>query len=350
MTIIGMLGASMKHSVDDVAKNEVSAQYVLAGPMMGAFPIPRDVMERIPEVAGVGDVAAYTEAPLTINGDYAVHFGEFGTTPVLYGDPGNLTTMDMVAGSSDLTGDTVIAPRGWAEDHGWSVGDTVTVAAPGLSPEVVQATVGGIFENSSVLTTVVVSADIATRLAPPGSVNIIMLGANNDGTVSDEQLRANLENEVREDIVVQVQSKDDVSGEVLDIIDQMLFILYALLSLAVVIAVLGIINTLTLSVIERRQEIGMLRAVGTHRSQIRTMIILESVQIAFFGAVLGVLLGLGLGWAFLTVLHDKGLTNIVVPWDLVWVMLGGSVAVGVIAAVWPALRAAATPPLDAIAQ
>ena len=94
----------------------------------------------------------------------------------------------------------------------------------------------------------------------------------------------------------------------------------------------------------------MLRAVGTHRSQIRTMIILESVQIAFFGAVLGVLLGLGLGWAFLTVLHDKGLTNIVVPWDLVWVMLGGSVAVGVIAAVWPALRAAATPPLDAIAQ
>lgn len=350
VTVIGMLGSSMKHSVDDVADNQVSAQYVLAGPMMGAFPIPNDLMERVPDVEGVGDVAAYTEAPLTVNGDYAVQFGEFGSTPVLYGDPGDLITMDMVDGSSALTGDTVIAPRDWADEHGWSLGDTVTVAAPGLSPDVVQATVGGIFENSSILTTVVISADIATQLAPPGSVNIIMLGANNDGTVSDEQLRANLENEVREDIVVQVQSKDDVSGEVLDIIDQMLFILYALLSLAVVIAVLGIINTLTLSVIERRQEIGMLRAVGTHRSQIRTMIILESVQIAFFGAVLGVLLGLGLGWAFLTVLHDKGLTNIVVPWDLVWVMLGGSVAVGVIAAVWPALRAAATPPLDAIAQ
>ena len=196
----------------------------------------------------------------------------------------------------------------------------------------------------------VISADIATRLAPPGSVNIIMLGASSDGTVSDEQLRANLEDEVRSDIVVQVQSKDDVSGEVLDIIDQMLFILYALLSLAVVIAVLGIVNTLTLSVIERRQEIGMLRAVGTHRGQIRTMIILESVQMAFFGAVLGVLLGLGLGWAFLTVLEDQGLTNIVVPWELVWVMLGGSVVVGIIAALWPAARASATPPLDAIAE
>ncbi len=350
VTIIGMLGSSMKHSVDDVADNEVSAQYVLAGPMMGAFPIPNDLMERVPEVEGVGDVAAYTEAPLTVDGDYAVQFGEFGSTPVLYGDPGDLITMDMVEGSSALTGDTVIAPRDWAEEHGWSVGDTVTIAAPGLSPEVVQATVGGIFENSSILTTVVISADIATRLAPPGSVNIMMLGASNDGTVSDEQLRANLEDAVRSDIVVQVQSKDDVSGEVLDIIDQMLFILYALLSLAVVIAVLGIVNTLTLSVIERRQEIGMLRAVGMHRGQIRTMIILESVQMAFFGAVLGVLLGLGLGWAFLTVLEDQGLSNIVVPWELVWVMLGGSVVVGIIAALWPAARASATPPLDAIAE
>jgi len=350
VTVIGMLGSSMKHSVDDVADNEVSAQYVLAGPMMGAFPIPNDLMERVPEVAGVGDVAAYTEAPLTVNGDYAVEFGEFGSTPVLYGDPGDLITMDMVEGSSALTGDTVIAPRDWADEHGWSVGDTVTIAAPGLSPEVVQATVGGIFENSSILTTVVISADIATRLAPPGSVNIMMLGASSDGTVSGEQLRANLEDAVRSDIVVQVQSKDDVSGEVLDIIDQMLFILYALLSLAVVIAVLGIVNTLTLSVIERRQEIGMLRAVGTHRGQIRTMIILESVQMAFFGAVLGVLLGLGLGWAFLTVLEDQGLSNIVVPWELVWVMLGGSVVVGIIAALWPAARAAATPPLDAIAE
>ena len=150
--------------------------------------------------------------------------------------------------------------------------------------------------------------------------------------------------------MVKVQSKDDVSGEVLDLIDQMLFILYALLSLAVIIAVLGIVNTLTLSVIERRQEIGMLRAVGTHRGQVRTMIILESVQMALFGALIGVALGLGLGWAFLTVLADKGIEVIVVPWPLVWTMLGGSIVVGILAAVWPAQRAAATPPLDAIVE
>ena len=349
VTIIGMLGASMKYSVDSVADNEVSAEYVLSGPVIGAFPIPNDLMERIPEVDGVADVAAYTEEPLTVNGEYSVQFGGFGTTTVLFGDPGDLITMDMVAGSSSLDGDTVIAPREWAEERGWSVGDTVTVAAPGISPVTVEATVGGIFENSSILTAVVVSADVAQQIAP-GTTNMMMLGASNDGTVSHEELRRNLEDAVRSDIVVQVQSKDDISGEVLDLIDQMLFILYAMLSLAVVIAVLGIVNTLTLSVIERRQEIGMLRAVGTHRGQVRIMIILESVQMAFFGAVLGILLGLGLGWSFLTVLADQGLETIVIPWNLVWTMLGGSVIVGIVAALWPASRAAKTPPLDAIAD
>lgn len=94
----------------------------------------------------------------------------------------------------------------------------------------------------------------------------------------------------------------------------------------------------------------MLRAVGTRRSQVRIMIILESVQMALFGALLGVVLGLGLGWAFLTVLAEKGLEVIAVPWPLVWTVLGGSVVVGILAALWPAQRAAATPPLDAIVE
>ena len=117
-----------------------------------------------------------------------------------------------------------------------------------------------------------------------------------------------------------------------------------------IIAVLGIVNTLTLGVIERRQEIGMLRAVGSQRRQIRTMITLEAVQIAVFGAVMGILIGLGLGWAFLEVLRDQGLDTLSVPWgQLLW-MLAGSALVGVFAAIWPANRAAKTPPLDAISN
>ena len=165
-----------------------------------------------------------------------------------------------------------------------------------------------------------------------------------------EQLRGNLEEAVKDLVVVQVASGEEYAGEAAGMINQMLSILYALLALAVIIAVLGIVNTLTLGVIERRQEIGMLRAVGTQRRQIRTMITLESVQIAVFGAVMGMLMGLGLGWSFIKVLADEGLNNAVVPWGMLAILLVGSAVVGVLAALWPAQGASKTPPLDAIAD
>ncbi|WP_269511352.1 ABC transporter permease [Corynebacterium faecium] len=348
VTVIGMLGASMKRSVDDVASSEVSADFVLSGPQNGVFPLPEDLPERLEAVDGVGETAAYTQAPITVDGQFGYQLGGFGMTDVLQGDPADLIALDMVEGSSSLDGNTIIAPAPLAQEHGWRVGDTLPVAGP--TGESVEATLGGTFEPSNILQSFVVSDEAAAATGARGTGRVLMVGVNNDGTVDEAQLRANLEEEVRHDIVVQVRSTQDMAGEVSAMIDQMLFILYALLSLAVVIAVLGIVNTLTLSVIERRQEIGMLRAVGTQRRQVRTMITLESVQMTVYGAILGVLLGLGLGWAFLTVLEAKGLTTITVPWQLILTVLVGSFLVGLLAAVWPAGRAAKTPPLDAIAE
>ena len=119
---------------------------------------------------------------------------------------------------------------------------------------------------------------------------------------------------------------------------------------SVLVATLGIVNTLALNVIERRQEIGMLRAVGMQRRQIRLLITIESVQIALFGAAVGIGVGVGLGWAFLKVLAEEGLSSLVIPWVQLGWMFGASAVVGVIAALWPAHRAAKTPPLDAIAH
>ena len=332
VTVIGMLGASMKRSVDDVATSEVSADFVLSGPQNGVFPLPEDLPERLQSVEGAGETAAYTQAPISVDGQFGYQLGGFGVTDVLRGDPADLITLDMVAGSSSLDGNTIIAPEPLAQEHGWRVGDTLTVAGP--SGESVQATLGGLFAPSNILQSFVVSDEAAAATGARGTGRILMIGVNNDGTVDEDQLRANLEELVRHDIVVQVRSTQDMAGEVSAMIDQMLFIL----------------NTLTLSVIERRQEIGMLRAVGTQRRQVRTMITLESVQMTVYGAILGVLLGLGLGWAFLTVLEAKGLTTIVVPWPLIGTVLAGSFVVGLLAAVWPAGRAAKTPPLDAIAE
>ncbi|PAT11813.1 ABC transporter permease [Corynebacterium hadale] len=350
VTVIGMLGATMKHSVDDVAKSEVSADYVLYGPELGSFPVPGDLPERLGNTPGVGTVTSYSQAPVTVDGEYGHQLGPAGATDVIDGNTADLLQLNMVEGSADLSGNTLIAPTEIAAQRGWHVGDPLELAAPGVSTDTVEVTVGGLFEDSNILQTFVVSGEAAAQVATWKAETILMVGVSGDGTVDQTQLRSNLEGAVRHDIVVQVRSAEDVAGEAAGLIDQMLFILYALLSLAVIIAVLGIINTLTLSVIERRQEIGMLRAVGTQRRQIRTMITLESVQMSVFGAALGVLLGLGLGRAFLTVLESQGLSTIIIPGRLIATVLGGSVIVGALAALWPARRAASTPALDAIAD
>ena len=195
-----------------------------------------------------------------------------------------------------------------------------------------------------------VSKSAAEEVIDPGSLDVMVVSVNAAEGYDKEKLRANLEKSVKDLVVVQVRTSEEYAGEAAGMIDQMLTILYALLALAVVIAVLGIVNTLTLGVIERRQEIGMLRAVGTQRRQIRTMITVESVQIALFGALMGILMGLGMGWSFISVLSDEGLDSTTVPWLMLVIMFVGSGIVGVLAALWPAQRAAKTPPLDAIAD
>jgi len=351
VTAIGMLGSTMERSVDDVLENEVDADMVLQGPQLGTFPIPNDLPERVKEVDGSGEVVSYTQARVTVNGEFGKQFGPIGATDVISGDPGELVTLNMTQGSSSLIDGGVLLPTSLAAEKGVEVGDKVTIAAPGWesAPEA-EATVTGLFEDSNIFASWVLSQKTVEQILPPENLKVLMVGVNGDGSVSVDELRANLEAAVHDDIVVQVRSPEDLGGEAQQMINQMLYVLYALLSLAVVIAILGIINTLTLSVIERRQEIGMLRAVGTQRGQVRTMIILESVQIAVFGALLGVATGLLLGWAFLKVMADQGLENIAYPWTMIGVMLVGSVLVGIIAALWSAQRAAKTPPLDAIAE
>ena len=109
-----------------------------------------------------------------------------------------------------------------------------------------------------------------------------------------------------------------------------------LLALAIVIAVLGIINTLALSVLERTRELGLLRAIGLRRAQTMRMITVEAVVISVFGALLGVVVGTGLGAAVVEALKDEGITDLILPWGQMGVFLGLAAIVGVVAAVLPA--------------
>ena len=134
-----------------------------------------------------------------------------------------------------------------------------------------------------------------------------------------------------------------------DKINQELGLVYVLLALAVLVALIGIVNTLMLSVFERTREIGLLRAVGMKRRQVRAMIRSESVIVALFGAVVGIVIGAGLGIALASSLRRSGVTNIAVPIPSLIAFLILSAALGLIAATWPARRAANLDVLAAIA-
>ena len=134
------------------------------------------------------------------------------------------------------------------------------------------------------------------------------------------------------------------------LMDMVLRMVQLLLALAIIIAVLGIVNTLALSVLERTREIGMLRAVGLTRSAITRMVTVESVVISVFGALLGIVVGSALGAAVVNALAEEGVEQLALPWASFGIYLALSAAVGVVAAVLPAIRAARTTVLAAIAH
>src|SRR5699024_3980207 len=148
---------------------------------------------------------------------------------------------------------------------------------------------------------------------------------------------------------VSVQSQAEFSESQRANIDQLLNLVYALLGLAIVIAVLGIINTLALSVIERTRETGLLRAVGLSRRQLRRLIRLEAIAISLLGAVLGVALGLGLGVVLQQSLTGQGVSELAIPAGKLALFVLMAAVVGVLAAVVPARRASKLNVLTAIA-
>jgi putative ABC transport system permease protein len=145
-----------------------------------------------------------------------------------------------------------------------------------------------------------------------------------------------------------VQSRDEFIDEQANQVNQLLGLIYGLLALSVIIAAVGIVITLLLSVYERRRELGLLRAVGMTRSQVRTSVRWESVITSLIGAVAGVILGLGLGFVIILSLADQGLSNYAFPVGGIISILILSFVVGVLASVYPAYRATRVDILDAI--
>ncbi|WP_328398485.1 ABC transporter permease [Nocardia sp. NBC_00416] len=340
VTAIGMLGESAKVSISRLVDQGIEADYVLAGPQMMGVPTGATdaVRAEVPEAASVVGLRGFA---LKIGDD-----DEFGTSPD--GPLDQVVKLETVSGSPTLGDSDILLSEDEATEHGVTAGDQLVVKT--LDGTEIPLTVSGVYADSRVLGPLIVPPSVYDRAVPISMRTDVAVLIKARPGADLAAMRTDLEKATEEFVIVQVQDREEFKGENAKQINNLLAVLYGLLALAVVIAVLGIVNTLALSVVERRREIGMLRAVGTQRAQVRRTIYLESMLIAVFGALVGAVLGLGLGVGFLRTLRDLGLDQIAVPWDQLVYMLVGSAVVGVLAALWPAVRAARTPPLAAIAD
>jgi len=238
---------------------------------------------------------------------------------------------------------TMIVATPYLEDNDWSIGDSVPIrfARTGTA----ELTVVGTFEADD-FTNIYMATD--TYLANFTYTGDAVVFANAADGVTVAEAQEAIEPTVANFGNVKSQTKSQVVDEAETQIDQALALFTGLLLFAVIIAVLGITNTLTLSIFERTREIGLLRAVGMTRRQVRRMIRWEAVIVATFGALLGVGIGIVLGWAVVRALADEGLGAFSIPVGQVILALVLAAISGVVAAIWPARKASKMNILDAI--
>ena len=336
VALMGVVASSATASIDKQIEDNFHADYVLSNAI--GQPYSSTITAKAADVDGVRTVSPIRYVSAIVDD------GQLSTVAI---DPetfGDIEEIEASEGTTDIDADSVML----STNHrtGREVGDTVEVKI-GKSTEDLE--VAGFFEETDTLGTpdVLLSVDTVTEMGGQGADNMAFIfledGADADAVSED------IEELISSQPLVTLKDQQDFADEQRSAIDQLLFIIYALLGLAIIIAVLGIVNTLGLSVLERTREIGLLRAVGLSRAQLRRMIRLESITIALLGALLGIVLGVVAGAAIQQSLVDDGITELAIPWLqlVVFVVLAG--LVGVLAAVVPAWRASRMDVLEAIA-
>ena len=337
VAVIGTLGSSFKSTIDAAVKSDITADVILIGSERG---VPPASAAAVAAVDGVQDVVQLRNVPAKVDGKNAV-----GTAPS--GDLGSVMKLKMVQGSSNLGGTDLLVSDKQATEPGWKLGSKVRLQTVfGTSTT---ATVTGVYQESPLSGPYLIGQDAYTALVPKQLQSSFVTLVNVEDGADVPPVQERIGEATKDYLTIKVQTPKEFANSQSGQIDQMLTVLYGMLGLSLLIAVLGIINTLALSVVERKREIGMLRAVGMLRKQVRRTIYLESILISIFGALLGMVIGVAIGWCLVRTFREW-IPDIqaVIPWGTILFTLAMSAVAGVLAALWPAIRAARTKPLEAI--
>jgi putative ABC transport system permease protein len=342
-----VVNASLRASIDAFLDDSFTGDFVIDSGSFGMIGLPTEVGDRVSEVPGVADVVPVRFARAQVEGDDT---DVVGTTPGAF----DLLGLRLQDGSSSLAPGTIVLTADKARDLGLAVGDEVS--AEFINTGSHTYTVGGIYDTEQE------GADIGNFVLGLDDYDEAVGGGATDNAdvtdssvfvkldpgVSVAEVEPEIEAAVADFPTAEVQSVDEYKDAIGSQFDAILYLMLGLLALALFIALIGIANTIALSVIERTRELGLLRAVGTSRSQLRSTIRWESAIIAVFGTLLGLAVGLLGGWGFITALSDEGFTEFRIPYGQVIAVVLIAAAAGIVAALLPAWRASRMNVLDAI--
>ncbi|MCP9944068.1 ABC transporter permease [Streptomyces somaliensis] len=337
VTGLSVLGVTVSRSLDHATTDQIKADYMVR--MVSGGSLDPSVLTALEKTRGVTAISPQQAASLELDGEYT------SASAVTPGAIGELLKIEPTAGSLDsLARGQIAVARETAESRGWKVGSTVAVAYGDGKKGTL--TVGAVYRDSEFLSPVLIDRKVVAPYDPePYLPSIFVSMEGGDSDANEKALAQALGNNPAVDFMNHKDIRDSFGG----VINLLLNIVYGLLAMALIIAVLGVVNTLAMSVFERQQEIGMLRAIGLDRRRVKRMIRLEAVVISLYGAVVGVALGSFLGWAVGETVRDSlpGYT-LTMPWDRIGLFLLLAGLVGVLAAMWPARSAARLNMLSAI--
>ncbi|MFC8505859.1 ABC transporter permease [Streptomyces sp. NPDC057411] len=337
VTGLSVLGATVGSAVDRMTTDQVKADYMIS--MASGDGLNQAALDAVRKTPGLTAVSPQQAGYLQVKGDFR---SASGVTPGAIEKVLNLKVVDGSMGT--LAQGRVAVDDKTAQKQGWKVGSTLPVEFSDKKKGTL--TVGAVYEASEFVSPLVLDAEILNAHDPKPYIPQILVKMDGGASASAEKA---LMKALGDNPAMTVMDQKDIRDQFGGVINMLLNIMYGLLAMALIIAVLGVVNTLAMSVFERQQEIGMLRAIGLDRRRVKRMVRLEAVVISLFGAVVGIGLGAFLGWAIgETFKNSLPGYALVLPWDRIGLFLLLAGLVGVLASLWPARSAAKLNMLSAI--
>jgi putative ABC transport system permease protein len=343
VSFASIFAAGAKATINDAIDANLKSAFVVQN-TDGFSPFSPQVLQTVDEVDGVSSVSAvrFSQAKVRgVGGNQSVSSIDPKTFLGLY-------ALDMKEGGGaavrGLGDGQVLVSKSYADDHDTKIGSTLQVTTPNGSRLPLRVT-GIVNDKGGLLGKLTVTNTVAERQfgESKDAFGLVGIEPGANATAVKQQIANVLQQRYPEaEVLTNKEFKDDIAGQV----NQLLGLIYALLALAIIVSLFGIVNTLVLSISERTRELGMLRAIGTSRRQVKRVVRWEAVITALIGAVLGVVMGVVLALLFTQPL-DNFTLSIPVPTLIIVLILAGIAGVG--AAVLPARRASRLDVLDALA-